>query len=141
MEYETALSILGVSSTVKTNASVVRRAYLRKALDLHPDRQRTEEDRRKAHEDFVRLREAYDVVMQHEGLQGDVDGNMNDVLLRAFQGENVEQYLAGMKNRPSDMFGIDLTVPFDAGGMSDPEARAEAECMLREWLEDSSSSE
>lgn len=133
MDYQTALSILGISDTATTSVSKIRKAYLRRALELHPDRQRTEQDKQRANEAFVRLREAYEMVLMDqypESTKEDAD------LTRAyfFQGDP-------MAVRPDDMFGIDLSVRFDPHArMMNDEQRAEAESMLREWLEETSSS-
>lgn len=133
MDYQTALSILGISDTAATSVSKIRKAYLRRAMELHPDRQRTEQDKQRANEAFVRLREAYEMVLMDqypESTKADAD------LTRAFffQGDP-------MAVRPDDMFGIDLSVRFDPHArMMNDEQRAKAESMLREWLEEPSSS-
>ncbi len=131
MDYITALSILGISDTATTSFSKVRKAYLKRALELHPDRQRTEEDKRKANEAFVRLREAYDMVLRERYPE-----SMEDA--RAFlQGE--EPHVR--TGRPNGMFGIDLSVHFDPRVQMNDEQKAEAESLLREWLEETSSTD
>eukprot|EP00204_Picochlorum_oklahomense_P002845 CAMPEP_0118798388 /NCGR_PEP_ID=MMETSP1161-20130426/799_1 /TAXON_ID=249345 /ORGANISM="Picochlorum oklahomensis, Strain CCMP2329" /LENGTH=156 /DNA_ID=CAMNT_0006725799 /DNA_START=135 /DNA_END=605 /DNA_ORIENTATION=- len=128
MDYRTALSILGISDTATTSISKIRKAYLRRALELHPDRQRTDQDRQRANEAFVRLREAYEMVLMDqypESTKEDVD------LTRAFFPQGDSRAV-----RPNDMFGIDLTVPFDPHAQMDDEQRARAESLLREWLEE-----
>eukprot|EP00889_Picochlorum_renovo_P005399 jgi/Picre1/32429/NNA_007775.t1 len=76
MDYRTALSILGISDTATASVSKIRKAYLRRALELHPDRQRTDQDKQRANEAFVRLREAYEMVLLDqypESTKEDVD--------------------------------------------------------------------
>ncbi|KAI8100446.1 hypothetical protein M9435_006930 [Picochlorum sp. BPE23] len=114
------------------SVSKIRKAYLRRALELHPDRQRTEQDKQRANEAFVRLREAYEMVLMDqypESTKGDVDPT------RAFFSQGDSRAV-----RPDDMFGIDLTVHFDPHAQMDDEQRARAESLLREWLEEENSS-
>lgn len=122
VDLTTALEILGLD--VCAEKEQVRKAYLRKALQVHPDKKRLYkvmypeeemgadmEDSGPDEEAFTRLHNAYCVAMEHCS-----DGTWvkdQDVLMRAFRGHDVEADLrrAGVF-RPDPMFGIDMKVPF-----------------------------
>jgi molecular chaperone DnaJ len=53
--------IMGVTSDA--TAEQIRKAYKKLALKLHPDKQKTEEERKNAHEIFTRMLNAYEVLI------------------------------------------------------------------------------
>ena len=109
IDLETALQILGIDSSCLEKEEI-RKAYLKQALVVHPDKQQQQQPGSSA-EAFTRLHNAYCVAMEHCS-----DGTWvkdQDVLMRAFRGHDVEADLrrAGVF-RPDPMFGIDMKVPF-----------------------------
>lgn len=111
VDLASALDILGIQCLEKKE---IRKAYLRKALQVHPDKQKncsSEDEEKRATLAFARLHDAYCTAMEHcshgTWIQDD------DVLMRAFRGEDVEAELrrAGVF-RPDPMFGINVGVPF-----------------------------
>jgi len=118
MDRKEALRILGLESSANgLTASQLRKHYLRRALDTHPDKHQGD---RNYNREFTDLKEAHDVLLQEikDGEAAAAEASHTEdllsVLVRALKGENVELELRNLGvHRPSDMFGIDLTVPFE----------------------------
>lgn len=115
VDLETALDILGITRLEKKD---IRKAYLRKALQVHPDKHKnfsSEDEEKRATADFARLHDAYCLAMEHCSHDTWVHHDDDDILMRAFRGEDVEDELrrAGVF-RPDPMFGINVSVPFHA---------------------------
>lgn len=111
IDLKTALKILGIDSCL--GKEEIRKAYLKKALVVHPDKQQQPASSAEA---FTRLHNAYCVAMEHCSDHGDETYVIqDDVLMRAFRGEDVDADLrrAGVF-RPDPMFGIDVHVPFQS---------------------------
>lgn len=111
VDLETALDILVITRLEKMD---IRKAYLRKTLEVHPDKHKnfsSEDEKNRATADFARLHDAYCLAMQHCSHGAWVQHD--DVLMRAFRGEDVDDELrrAGVF-RPDPMFGINVSVPF-----------------------------
>lgn len=133
MDLVEALRVLGLSDDnddVATRQSV-RRAYLRRALEVHPDASSRRGAGRASSSDeassddtasFQRLREAYEVALGHlEGRGGGEDGDgigaEDDVLMRAWRGEDVRASLARRGGwRPGEAFGVDFGVRWMGDG-------------------------
>lgn len=115
IDLETALKILGIDCLEKEE---IRKAYLKKALVVHPDKQQqgTSSSLPASNaEAFTKLHNAYCVAMEHCSNIDETYVIQDDVLMRAFRGEDVDADLrrAGVF-RPDPMFGIDVRVPFQS---------------------------
>jgi hypothetical protein len=121
MRQDEAQALLGIGHGAPSlTAADLRRHYLRAALSLHPDKNREDEQ---AGQRFAQLKEAYDLLL---GVRHDQEvvrcesvrtSSMLEILTRALSGKDVEAELRRLGvHRPSPLFGIDLTVPFDRGG-------------------------
>jgi hypothetical protein len=89
MDLERALNILGHRDEEIPCARSVRRAYLKQALKIHPDKQHTTEGRK-------------------------ASTAIDEILKRAFEGMDVEDDLAALGVfRPDPMFGVDHRVSFE----------------------------
>jgi hypothetical protein len=146
MDVAEALRVLGLShdlypggntTSTEDEKRSVRRAYLRRALEVHPDREarcserrgdegdggrttegKNEESKKESKkESFQRLREAYEVALRHVD-DGEKQGDdFDDLLMRAFRGEDVRAALARRGGwRPGEEFGVDLDVRWMGGG-------------------------
>ena len=133
MDVAEAYRVLGLSGDDSDGKQSVRRAYLRRALEVHPDvssrrgsgpdpsggrgsTNQSESDTAS----FQRLREAYEVALGHVEDRNRT-GSFNaceedDLLMRAFRGEDVRAALARRGGwRPGDAFGVDLGVRWMGG--------------------------
>ncbi|KAL4539570.1 hypothetical protein Ndes2526B_g02633 [Nannochloris sp. 'desiccata'] len=119
MHRESALRALGISDRIDLdlNPTQLRKAYLKAALACHPDKNSGDKDAAKR---FTELQEAYNFLL--EGISAGQDAarekartlEIFDIFLRAMRGDNVELELKSLGiYRPSDMFGVDLSVAFD----------------------------
>ena len=120
MKEEEALEVLGISKDDEINnlsPSLLRKRYLKAALASHPDKNPKDID---SSEKFASLQEAYNLLLQK--ISADQDAKIEqakteeifNLFQRALQGENVESELQKLGvYRPSAMFGVDLSVPFD----------------------------
>lgn len=145
MDVAEALRVLGLShdlypggntTSTEDEKRSVRRAYLRRALEVHPDREARCSERRGDEGEggrttegkndttttasFQRLREAYEVALRHVdegGGGGEKQGDdFDDLLMRAFRGEDVRAALARRGGwRPGEEFGVDLDVRWMGG--------------------------
>lgn len=118
MDYETAAATFGLSSASSVTPEELRKIYLRKALQLHPDRHIT--DKISNHEKFTKLQNAYAFLLEKiEVCNGLAEEKAQTeallaIWLKALQGDNVDKELRdlGMYRPPKD-FGIDLNIVFD----------------------------
>ncbi len=120
MDRESALRALGITDRnddLHLNPTQLRKAYLKAALACHPDKNKDDKDAAKR---FTELQDAYTFLLQ--GISAGQDAarekahtlQIFDIFLRAMRGDNVDIELRNLGvYRPSDMFGIDLSVPFD----------------------------
>lgn len=119
MHRESALRALGFGdrNELDLHPTQLRKAYLKAALACHPDKNSGDKDAAKR---FSELQEAYNFLL--EGISAGQDAarekartsEIFDIFLRAMRGDNIELELKNMGiYRPSDMFGIDLSVAFD----------------------------
>lgn len=122
MDLMKSLEILGLMGTGQNldfmegkclEREQVRKAYLKKALKVHPDKQRDQTVR--STEEFTLLHEAYCIAMKHcDDVTLDEKTDL-DILMRAFRGEDVGAALrqAGVF-QPDPLFGIDLNIHFNS---------------------------
>lgn len=124
MDVKQAIQILGIDvgedSRLLTVAKI-RKHYLRAALQTHPDKKQNSKN---SSEDFIKLQEAYRILLQHSNLDDDNDqleqndpslndDEINAIVKLAFQGKNIDAYIKKYNiYQPHPMFGIDLTIPF-----------------------------
>ena len=119
MYRESALRALGIGdrNDLDLHPTQLRKAYLKAALACHPDKNSGDKDASKR---FTELQEAYNFLL--EGVSAGQDAarekartlEIFDIFLRAMRGDNVELELKRIGiYRPSEMFGVDLTVAFD----------------------------
>jgi hypothetical protein len=120
MDLERALNILGHRDEEIPCARSVRRAYLKQALKIHPDKQHTTEGRKASTEAFAQLRQAYDVATRELRIKEQDEeaarsvAAIDEILKRAFEGMDVEDDLAALGVfRPDPMFGVDHRVSFE----------------------------
>lgn len=119
MDPHEACKILGIDEghhPVLT-AEIIRRHFLKRSLETHPDKNVRDEH---AGEKFALLRQAYESLLEkvteHAAIQEEATrtARILELLSRALEGEDVSHELRGLGiHRPSEMFGIDLTVRFD----------------------------
>ena len=137
MDRDEALRVLGLPTggdSGAVDARAIRKAYLRRALEVHPDKRSTAgaEVGGDGDEAFLRVRRAYEVALRGcqadgtdgidgvngmNGMNGDDDEimEMDDILVRAFRGEDVREALERRGGwRPGDDFGIDLEARWGA---------------------------
>ena len=120
MKREEALRLLGIDAKSwehELSSDQIRKYYLRSCLLYHPDKNPGDTS---SHEKFTLLKEAYESLLKEISTEKAArkeaawTAGLLDILGRALQGENVEDDLRDMGvYRPAEMFGIDLTVPFD----------------------------
>ncbi len=121
MNQENALQALGLDvrndDLPNLNPTQLRKAYLKAALACHPDKNKEDKDAVKR---FTELQEAYTFLL--ESISAGQDATREkaqtlqilNIFLRAMRGDNVEIELKNLGvYRPSDMFGIDLSIAFD----------------------------
>lgn len=135
VDLETALDILGIECQSKES---IRKAYLKKALEVHPDKQNrvlAGDEKQQADSAFATLHDAYCVAMEHCSKGTWVQDE--DVLVRAFRGEDVDSELrrAGVF-RPDPMFGINVNVPFHTLTQQCDSVDDDAREKIRKELED-----
>lgn len=116
MELGEALRVLQLDPRQQLTPELIRKRYLRLALKLHPDRNHAGD----AAERFRALGTAYDVALQAlsrgEATRQEAERTqaLLSLFLRALAGEDVQQQLEELSAyRPSEQFGVDLTVRFD----------------------------
>lgn len=116
MRKEDAIALLGLPDEPVFTASQLRKYYLKAALLTHPDKNLADESSAAR---FAALQEAYNVLLQNivteEQRVREREHTLKifEVLEQAFKGEDVEHALKNLGvHRPSEMFGIDLSVPF-----------------------------
>lgn len=120
MELERALEIFEFALLNGVTTDALRRKYLRKAFDVHPDKQKNKDRSNSSHEEFVSLQNAYDFLLSQietvalAAKEKEKTASILAVFERAMQGYNVENDLKDLGvYRPSDAFGVDLSIPFD----------------------------
>ena len=150
MDVAEALRVLGLPGDDVDEKQSVRRAYLRRALEVHPDVSSrrgsglgpsadsgSTTNRSSDTASFQRLREAYEVALGHvagRDKNGGFDSEEeDDLLMRAFRGEDVRAALARRGGwRPGEAFGVDLGVRW----MGDDRSSASSEGGVGEgWRE------
>lgn len=119
-----ALRVLQLDPCKPITPELIRKRYLKLALKLHPDRNRSSD----AGEAFRRLGEAYTTALQaaagSEATQQEAAHTqaLLALFLRAMRGEDVAADLEALgAHRPPPEFGVDLGARFDArrpGGSS-----------------------
>jgi hypothetical protein len=140
MRVAEALRVLGLDAGPDgVDARSVRQSYLRRALEVHPDKRGAGA----GDGEFQRVKEAYDVAMSHVGGGGgegggggdaiDIDVD-DDLLMRAFRGEDVREELARRGGwRPGDAFGVDFE---ERWGAPRGAPRGERECEGGAWRDE-----
>jgi len=116
---ESALRALGIGdrNELELHPTQLRKAYLKAALACHPDKNSGDKD---AAERFSELQKAYNFLLEDISAGQDAarekarTSEIFNIFQRAMRGDNVELELKNMGiYRPSDLFGIDLSVAFD----------------------------
>jgi DnaJ domain len=139
MDRERALGALGIHDGIDDlndlNPAQLRKAYLKAALACHPDKNKGDQDAAKR---FTELQEAYNFLFESISTGQDAAREkartleIFDLFLRAMHGDNVEVELKNLGvYRPSDMFGIDLSVAFDRR-LPPPPSSSPSNCNVEE---------
>ena len=146
MNREEALQVLSIERDAILTPAQLRKRYLRSALTTHPDKNKNDAD---SAERFARLQQAYALLLGEvtdgaaRAEEAAKTADLMTLLRRALRGENVEHELAQLGvHRPSTLFGVDLTVPFDrapravAGSGGSGQRCADAEDAFRNAFQD-----
>jgi hypothetical protein len=133
MQRAEALAVLGLDPAAGApSAAALRRAFLRAAVRLHPDKNPGDAS---ANDRFASLTAAHDALLTAlaDGAAAAAEraraSALLDLLRRALLGEDVRAELSRLGvHRPAEGFGVDLAVPFarwaPPAGAPPPDARA-----------------